>query len=70
MHEKTVLSVRGRGKLEAYARPDEAGVTVYLDNGRDLEFWADVRLTEAQLRDLLRQVTECQMGMEEEPTAA
>jgi hypothetical protein len=60
MFETMPLAVSGRGRLVAGARSSELGVAVRLDDTRNPEFWAEVRLPWSVLRELLRQVERCQ----------
>jgi hypothetical protein len=62
MFEPVTLAVGGRGRLTATAQSSELGVAVRLDDAKRPDWWAEVRLPWAALRELLRQVERCQQA--------
>jgi hypothetical protein len=62
MFEPMMLAVSGRGRLTAQAQSSELGVSVRLDDAKRPDWWAEVRLPWATLRELLRQVDLCQQS--------
>lgn len=49
----TPLHISGRGKLTASANTREDGITIRIDDTKNPEFWAEVRLSCEVMRELL-----------------
>lgn len=59
MFESMNLVVSGRNNLVAEASAHEDGVIVQVNDNRDPAFWANIRISEQQLREMLTDVSAC-----------
>ena len=53
---KEPIKITGRGKLVAEAKVESEAVVIRIDDEARPEFWAEVRLTSAQLETLLEEI--------------
>lgn len=58
--EPILLTVSGRGRLVAEATASAAGCTIRVDDDARPEFWAEIRLSAADLRQFLARVEAAQ----------
>jgi hypothetical protein len=57
------LRATGRGRILTTVIPDARAVTVRMDDERRAEWWAEITLSESQLRDMLACI-ECEQMVE------
>lgn len=64
------LKIKGRGRLRVQMRPDDAGITFWVDSEDHPEFWCELRLSADDLAELVELVELARVKLLNEMTAS